>query len=336
MAYVALLEAIQGVRPDGALWLRPPVGEDAPEIRFVEERVELDELLYRESLEQARAAAGGREPLPFISSACNQCVWQELCRPIAERRQDVSLISGLRRATWDELHARGLGTLRAVARASRETLLNVKGIGDKTADTIRLQARALVSGQAIQIAPPQLHSADPAIFFDVESLPGEGLFYLMGTLIRRAGGDSFTYDLARQPEDEGAMWRSFLARLDGLAGPVIHYGNYERSTVRQLADRHGDGARAAVLLDRMIDLERALKEAVVLPLGGYSLKDVAPWLGFEWTGQTGSADDAMLEYLAWLDDGDPIHLDHILRYNEDDCRATAAVYDWLISLAASQ
>jgi predicted RecB family nuclease len=37
----------------------------------------------------------------------------------------------------------------------------------------------------------------------------------------------------------------------------------------------------------------------------------------------------MLEYLAWLDDGDQGHLDRILRYNEEDCRATLAVLAWL-------
>ncbi len=333
MAYIALLEAIQGARPDGALWLRPPVGEESAEGDHVEEIVKFDERLYQEALEQVLALAAGREPLPFVSSVCNQCAWQEVCRPIAERQQDVSLIPGLRRATWDELHARGLGTLRAVAGLPREVLLNVRGIGEKTADFIRLQAQALVNGQVIQIAPPPLRPADPAIFFDVESLPGEGLFYLMGTLIRQAGRDSFACDLARQPEDEGAMWQSFLTRMDALAGPVYHYGVYERTAVRRLADKHSDGGRAGALLDRMIDLERALRDSVVLPLSGYSLKEVGPWLGFEWTGQTGSADEAMIEYLGWLDDGDPAHLSHILRYNEDDCRATAAVYDWLLSLA---
>jgi uncharacterized protein len=75
-----------------------------------------------------------------------------------------------------------------------------------------------------------------------------------------------------------------------------------------------------------------LKEAVALPLTGYSLKDVAPWLGFKWTGTTKDAESSIMEYLHWLEDGDHAHLDCILRYNEDDCRATLAVYDWLISL----
>ncbi len=79
----------------------------------------------------------------------------------------------------------------------------------------------------------------------------------------------------------------------------------------------------------MVDLERALKGSVVLPLRGYSLKDVGRWLGYEWSGETQHGDNSMLEYLHWLETGDRHHLEHILHYNQDDVRATKVVRDWL-------
>jgi uncharacterized protein len=77
-----------------------------------------------------------------------------------------------------------------------------------------------------------------------------------------------------------------------------------------------------------------IKHNVVLPLRGYSLKDVAPWLGFEWGGETQAADDSILEYLTYLESGRQRHLRNVLQYNEDDCRATAHIYDWLLTLPA--
>jgi uncharacterized protein len=82
----------------------------------------------------------------------------------------------------------------------------------------------------------------------------------------------------------------------------------------------------------MIDLEKVLKESAALPLPGYSLKQVAPWIGFSWNTDTQAGDDSMLEYLAWLEDGQRGHLDGILAYNEADCHATVAILDWLTAL----
>jgi predicted RecB family nuclease len=154
----------------------------------------------------------------------------------------------------------------------------------------------------------------------------------MGTAIQRGDQLTFEYDLAHSRADECDMWESFLTRMDALNCPVYHYGGYEKSSIKRLMERYGADSRAYSLLDRLVDLERIVKDSVVLPLKGYSLKDVAPWLGFAWTGKTKGADDSMLEYIYWLGDGDTAHLDHILRYNEDDCYATIAVYNWLISL----
>jgi len=188
----------------------------------------------------------------------------------------------------------------------------------------------------IQIGTPHLPEAgDPELFFDVESVPMEGLFYLMGLLVRRGKRMTFEYDLARQPEDEAAMWVSFLQRVDCIQGWVYHYGWYERTAVKTLMDRYGQDPRGQMLLDRMIDLQRVLRDSVVLPLRGYSLKDIAPWLGFEWSGETRHADDSILEYLRWLQTGRQKHLDHIVHYNEDDVRATVTVRDWLLTLPAT-
>jgi hypothetical protein len=65
----------------------------------------------------------------------------------------------------------------------------------------------------------------------VESLPSEGLFYLLGTLIVRSGQAVYEADhgLAGR-QDEQHMWESFLHRMDALSGAVVyHYGAYERA-----------------------------------------------------------------------------------------------------------
>jgi predicted RecB family nuclease len=332
MAYIALLEALQGVRVEGSLLLRLPPSEQLNGVQYQAETVAFDPVLFEDNAAEARALAAGREPRPFYSSTCGSCGWKNVCKPIVEQSQDASLLPGLRRTVWEELHARGMGTLSGVANAQPDMLVNIKGVGEKTASYLIRQAQAQHHGQVMHIAPPQLERSAEAIFFDIESLPGEALYYLMGTAIRRNGHMEFQYDLAGSAAEEARMWDVFLERMDSTTCPVYHYGNYERTSIKRLVERYGDDPRAQRLMDRLIDLERVLKDSVALPLAGYSLKDVAPWLGFEWTGTTKDADSSIIEYLQWLQDGNAAHLDNILRYNEDDCFATCSIFEWLLSL----
>lgn len=336
MAYIALLEAIQGVRPIGRLILRLPPAERSGERLYHEETVILDEALFAAKLAELRALAAGSEPRPFISSECTSCPWREVCLPLAEEGRDASLIPGLRREAWEGLHARGLGTLPALAAARAEEIIRIRGIGERSAAQIIRQARALIEQRSILLAPPDLPPpADGEVFFDVESVPLEGFTYLLGTLVRRDGGYHYECDVARSPQDEGVMWQGFLRRMDEHRGVIYHYGAFERMTVNGLVARYGEDARALALLGRMVDISKVLKASAVLPLRGYSLKDVAPWLGFTWSGEMQSGDDSIVEYFRWLETGDEQHLKRILRYNEDDLRATLAVRNWLLTLAGS-
>jgi uncharacterized protein len=63
----------------------------------------------------------------------------------------------------------------------------------------------------------------------------------------------------------------------------------------------------------------------------YSLKHLARWLGFEWRdpGITGS--QCVCLYNQWLKTSDRSALDAIMRYNEDDCRATYHLKTWLVN-----
>lgn len=331
MAYITLLEAVQGVRPDGAVLLRLPPEEQTNGRFYREEVVEFDAQLFAEQLYRVRHLVAGEEPRPFICSICSECGWQGVCRPLAEASQDASLIPGLTRKVWEQLHERGMGTLAAVAGAAPELLANLKGVQSKTAQRLIQRAGALHTGQVIRMAPPPIQRTKSCVVFDIESLPSENLYYLMGTTIRCGAEDRFEYDLALSVEEEPRMWESFLRRMAVLDGPVYHFGDYERASVKKLIERYGEDPRALDLLNRLVDLRKIIEDCIALPLQSYSLKEVARWLGFEWTGVTQGGGDSMLDYIHWLEDGDPAHLENILRYNEDDCSATACVYDWLLS-----
>lgn len=331
MAYCYLLEHIQGIRPNGALLMNIPPDERTDQTQYHEVPVEFDSDEFDIALQAVRKLVGGQEAPPFYSAICGECAWRDVCIPIVEVSNDVSLVPGIKRTVWRELRGRGVTTLDKLASLSPGDILDIKGIGEKTAPDIIRKAQALSRKELIRLGQAVL-PAGPLIVFDIESVPNQNVYYLFGTMQFDLGAWHFEPFLAEQLEDEGDNWRRFLDRIGALPGSIVHYGNYERTAVQKLGERHGTPDQSEALLARMVDLERAVKETAVLPLWSYSLKTIAPWIGFQWSSMVAEGSDSVLEYIQWLEDRDRVHLDRILHYNHEDCRATLAVFDWLRGL----
>ena len=74
----------------------------------------------------------------------------------------------------------------------------------------------------------------------------------------------------------------------------------------------------------------------MLPVESYGLKAVSRWLGFKYRNPKSSATQSMLWYRLWLDTEDRQYLDDSVLYNEDDCRATKLIKDWMASGGAER
>ena len=69
------------------------------------------------------------------------------------------------------------------------------------------------------------------------------------------------------------------------------------------------------------------QKATEWPTRDFSLKTLAKYLGFNWR-DTHPSGAASIEWFdRWVETHDPAVRQHILDYNEDDCRATRVVLD---------
>ncbi|MCW6037092.1 TM0106 family RecB-like putative nuclease [Spirulina subsalsa FACHB-351] len=286
-----------------------------------------------------------REPEVFISrQRCGLCHWHSYCHAIAQTQQHLSLVPGVTPSRYEELQQLGVNSLEKLAHFTLPEV--TEHIDFTVGEQLQLQALALWEKRAILLpqAPyhfkQQLPQNTIELYFDIEAEPERNVDYLLGVLYvnHTTQTQKFYTFLAEQPEDEPFIWHQCLALFERYPqAPIFHFADYEVDTVKRLSRSYGIPSQPwRQFLQRFVDIHHWVTASVVAPVESYSLKSLAKWLGFEWRDPDMSGDQTVCWYDQWLQKGDRHYLDAIVRYNEDDCRATYHLKMWLQEFLNSQ
>jgi predicted RecB family nuclease len=222
---------------------------------------------------------------------------------------------------------------------------------------------ALVANRGL-LALPEPVTGD--LFFDIEGARYYsedsrefGLQYLFGVV------DTADLDSSGQPRYT-AFWafgrqgekRAFEELVDFITKRravcpglhVYHYNHYEPTSVDHLTELHGTRQEAVgALMGRFatredevddlfrlgvfVDLYRVVRQGVQAGVESYSIKRLEPLCGYVRQVDLRAATASLIEFEAALEDGtaadDAGRQRVVAGYNEDDCRATLALRDWL-------
>ncbi len=327
-----LLGSLQGEPPKrGILVLK---GGKWHPVHLSRRRTQVRQLLreYLHSLNQPEP------PQVFMArSRCHLCHWREHCRQLNAATQPLSLLPGVTGSRYPLLQEAGIESIEALANAHLETLQAIPKLGSTVALQLKRQARATLSQQPlwIQSPPETLPTTAVELYFDIEADPRHNVAYLLGLLVveQTEGARVVNYHscLAANPQEEGQVWGQFLHLMQRYPGaPIYHFHGFEVQTCRRLGELYDtDPQQVRQLLQRFVDLHEWVQRSVVLPIESYSLKNIARWLGFEWRLPDASGAQSIYWYSQWLETQDRDYLERSLIYNEDDCRATHRLKDWL-------
>ncbi len=289
------------------------------------------EAVQAKCLQMLRAKA---EPELFISrQQCSFCPWLSQCYAKAKAQSHLSLLPGVTPVRYQYLRSLDITTLEELA--TTNPLYLQPTLDSEVAEQIVQQAQSVFHNQAI-LRPreiPILPSAAVEIYFDIEAQPDLKLDYLLGVLVvdKTTNTETFYPLIATQVAEEELVWQQFLDLVGSYPeAPIFHFANYEVDTIKRLAALyHTPPEKIQPLLARFVDIHVHITNTVILPIESYSLKAIASWLGFQWRDSQANGSQCIYWYEQWLITGDRTFLDIIIRYNEDDCRATQRVKDWL-------
>jgi predicted RecB family nuclease len=282
------------------------------------------------------------EPEVFIAhNRCDLCPWLNHCYGIAQTDHHLSLLPGVTANRYVQLKAHQFTTVESLAIANPKRLETLPGFGAHVAHKLVKQAQATLENRAIAqveesplLASHELPTADVELYFDIEAAPEHNLIYLHGVLVvdRVAQTEVFHPLLAEQVADEKQVWEQFLDLVWQYPNaPIFHFCPYEVQTVKRMGELYDTPRhRVEPLIGRFVDLHERVTRVAILPVESYALKPIARWVGFDWRDADANGAQSICWYSQWLETGDRHYLNLILRYNEDDCRATYWVKDWLV------
>lgn len=290
---------------------------------------------------------------PERCAACSTCPWRDLCDARWKDEDHLNQVAGITRSQIGRLQAAGVTTLAGLA-----SLAPGAPVAKVVPDTLAklraqaaLQVQRRVTGQPHKELLPidgrrgfhRMPAPDRGdLFFDMEGDPLEegGLEYLFGLRYVDPEGPQFKHFWAHDRDGERRAFEAFIdfvvertRQYPGLH--VYHYSAYEPTALKRLMTLHG--TREAPLDDllrreKFVDLYKVVRESMRTSEPGLSIKDLEVFYMAAREGDIRDAGGSIVHYEAWKQTRDPAELERIRAYNEDDCRSTQLLRDWLLGL----
>ena len=306
----------------------------------------------RAGFEAAIAAPAATEPYPV--EHCALCQFRGVCAARWAAEDHLVQVASVRRDQVTRLRDAGLPTLTALARSAPDT--PVARMATHTVETLRDQAALQLHRRTTGRLDWHTVDADPGcgfellpqpsagdVVFDIEGdpfwEPARGLHFLFGLLLREGVDWQYRAMWAHDRVEERRLFEAFvdlvherLARDPDMH--VYHYGAYEKVAMTQLMGVYATREDAVDDLLRrkvFVNLHTVVRQGLRAGVPSYSLKEVEALAEFVRKAELRSGTRAVLAYERWMDTRDAALLAEIAAYNDEDCRATLALRDWLVA-----
>ena len=308
----------------------------------IHEYSEYESLLF-ETINTTREILQGGHVSPTHGSGLSP--WTSYCNKKAIETNDVSLVAGISAKTKDKFVDSGYKTVQDLAEAKLEHLIELKGVGKKTARKYVITAQALHTNEPIILDKDAIDFPDckVEIFLDLEGIDPTmadentpQIDYLIGILVRENSDEKYIPFTAKDTDHEKEMLLEFLEFVKKQTDYVIyHYHHYEKTHLSKMMINYEiDRKTQNMVFDHMIDIHKVATNSVVFPTYGNGLKQIAPYLGFKWRHKDVNATESISIYLDFISNPkeNKDRFQKVIDYNEDDCVATRVIKDWLVSI----
>jgi len=308
------------------------------------------------------------EPLPSSDPNAHGH-WTSLADKYFDEKDHLVRVAGMTTGQIKKLKAVGITTVTELAAAGKSVPKIVAETFKKLVAQARLQVdtradraknpdaparfEILSGGSYSQMGLGSLPAENPAdVFFDMEGYPlvSGGLEYLFGACAKnlKTGEYEFHDWWAHDRDEEKVAFEGFVDWVykrwrENPGMHIYHYAAYEVSAVRRLSTRHDtrqDEVDNMLRAEVFVDLYSVVRHGIRIGEDSYSIKKVEHLYRPKRSTEVATAVESIVQYAQWIEGKQPKDwkksavLKDIRDYNEDDCKSTDELLQWMRKVAA--
>ncbi|MBV7335141.1 IS66 family transposase [Chloroflexi bacterium TSY] len=285
-----------------------------------------------EPLQEWLAEDAPEEPPVILNKHCPLCPFRDACRAKAEQENNLSLLDKVTPKIVRKFERKGIFTVTQLSytfkpRKRKKRAKNPPPVTHK----LELQALAIREGKIYIQELPELTRQPVELFLDIEGIPDQNVYYLIGLLV--CEGESSTHHSfwADMLADEARIWQQFVDKANEYPdAPIYHYGNYEAKAIKKLAKRYDTDEEQ--LLKRLVNVNGLIYGKVYFPVYSNRLKEIGGFIGAKWSEPDASGLQSLIWRYYWEENREPRYRNILVKYNQEDCQVLKLLIEELTKI----
>ncbi|PZO43553.1 MAG: IS66 family transposase [Shackletoniella antarctica] len=271
-------------------------------------------------------------PALILNKHCSSCQFQQICREQAEKENNLSLLDRMTAKAIQKYNKRGIFTVQQLSYLFKpRRKRKMRKESEPIKHSLELQALAIREQKIYIQEMPELTRQPVELFLDIEGIPDQRFYYLMGLLICEKENCSYHHFWADTIDDEENAWNQLTKKIEKYPdSPIFHYGSYELKAVNELSKRYSGDCEN--IKDRLININPYIYGKIYFPVFSNSLKKLADFIGFSWTSSEASGLQSLVWRYRWEDNAESECGKRLIIYNQEDCEALKKLTDELCKI----
>jgi predicted RecB family nuclease len=272
-----------------------------------------------------------------LNRHCPECEFQTRCRQKAIETDDLSLLSGITANERAMHRSKGIFTVTQLSYTFRPRKTPKGAKNPAKPRYMALQALAIRENTIYVHGHPQLLDSKTQVYLDIEGLPDNDFYYLIGALVVSGETESFHSFWADQKSDEPTIFAQLVEAIRDLPGlQILHYGKYERVALLRMKARLPECLHPTIdsLLEHATNMLSVIHPHIYFPTYSNGLKDIGRFLQFERAHENVTGLQSIVWRMNWEANKAADVKGWLLQYNQDDCRTLKHVFEFIRRLTS--
>jgi len=270
-------------------------------------------------------------PALILNKHCPSCQFRDLCREQAVKENNLSLLDRMTAKAVKNYNKKGIFTLHQLSYLFKPRRNRKRKTKAPVKHSLELQALAIREQKIYIQELPELTRKPVELFLDIEGVPDQSFYYLIGLLVCEGENNSYYSFWADTTEDEEKIWRQLIKKLNEYPeAPIYHYGNYELKVFNELEKKYSTDCKA--FRNCLENINSYIYGKIYFPTFSNGLKEIASLIGASWTSPVASGLQSLVWRYKWETKKEVLYQKTLITYNIEDCKALKFMKDKLSNI----